>query len=212
MKRLAIPFMFFLLLPVVALAQYNPLSNSADLEMNTEKNIIGYTTEKFKPKKEGVAFILSAVTPTISFVAGQALLKNDVDMLGAVLAVGGIVIGPSSGNMYAENSKAVGKGIVTRLIGGGMLTVGAYMGLLDQLGNEPYGGIKNDLDGFSEVTSAALFFGGAGLLVYSTFYDLFNSMKKVRKYNAENQSVKFTLSPTYFPKEKAPGISVSLSF
>ncbi|MBO6586306.1 MAG: hypothetical protein JJ953_09400 [Gracilimonas sp.] len=212
MKRFTFHFLLIVFIPTVVAAQYNPLATSSPTNTNIDKNFIRFSTEEFKPKKEGVAFLLSAAVPTVSFIAGQALLKNDSNMPGAVLAVGGIIIGPSAGNMYAENPKAVGKGIVTRAISGGMITVGAYMGLLNQLGNEPYGGVRKDLDGFSEITAAALFFGGSALLVYSTFYDLFNSMANVRKYNEEKQPVEFTFAPTYFPKEKAPGISVSLSF
>ncbi|MGN8224389.1 hypothetical protein [Gracilimonas sp. BCB1] len=209
MIRFTIHFLLIIFIPTLVVAQYNPLTTSPPTNTHIDENFIHFSTEEFKPKKEGVAFLLSAAVPTMSFIAGQALLKNDVNMPGAVLATGGIIIGPSAGNMYAENSKAVGKGIVTRAIAGGMITVGGYMGILNQLS---HGGVRKDPDGFNEITAMALFFGGAGLLVYSTFYDLFNSMKNVRKYNTEKQSAKFTFSPTYFPKEKAPGISVSLSF
>ena len=212
MKKFTFHILLIAFIPTVVAAQYNPLAPSSPTNTHIDENFIHFSTEEFKPKKEGVAFLLSAAVPTMSFIAGQALLKNDVNKPGAVLAIGGIIIGPSAGNMYAENGKAVGKGIVTRLIGGGMITVGGYMGFLHQFGSEPYGGVRNDLEGFYEITATTLFIGGAGLLVYSTFYDLFNSMKNVRKYNAENRSAKFTLTPTYFPKEKAPGISLSLSF
>lgn len=212
MKRFTIYFLLIIFIPAVVVAQYNPLTTSSPANTNIDKNFIRFSTKEFKPKKEGVAFLLSAAVPAVSFFTGKALINNDANLPGAVLVAGGIIIGPSAGNMYAENPTAVGKGIVTRAIAGGMITVGAYMVILNQLGNHTHGGVRKDPDGFNEITAMVLFFGGAGLLVYSTFYDLFNSMKNVRKYNAENRSAKFTLSPTYFPKEKAPGISLSLSF
>ena len=213
-KNIFLPAVFILLSSSFVFGQYNPLKMTDDSEFRFSQKVFpsAEIENDFHPKKVEVAFILSTSVPLVSFFTGKSLLQNDIDIPGAILVVGGIIIGPSAGNMYAKNHKAVGKGIGMRLLGGGMLTVGTYMGLLEHLERQPQGGVRNDMDELSEITAAVLFLSGAALILYSTIQDLFNSMENVRKYNQRNESQKFTLTPTYFPKEKAPGISVSLSF
>ncbi len=200
MYRLTSVFLFLLLAPVGALAQYNPLTedNPSVSQIPTPPSEKGIS---FEPKSKKTAKMLTVAVPAGAIALGSLLLSNEINTTGVILIAGGIIVAPSAGNFYAQNPESVVKGIGTRLLGGGLAAVGGYLSLVEALGRA-FGG-----PGHSGVqfTGAILFLGGSGLIVYSFFYDLFNSPKNVEKYNNANQDKSFAISPTYFPKEKAPG-------
>lgn len=184
--------------------QYNPLANqqTSDFDFYTETDL--NISESFQPKSERKAMLLTATVPAATILTGL-FLENETT-LGSLLIVGGIIIGPAAGNMYAEHTKTVLKGIGARITGGGMLVIGSYFTIFDEF-TKPKG--ENGSDGLA-VAGAVLFFSGTGIIIYSFVHDLFKSAENVRKFNQKNKSIDFAVSPTFFPKEKSAGIQLSV--
>jgi hypothetical protein len=194
MKRVTSLLLWVIILPSLALAQYNPLTKPQQID--------------FKPKSEKTAKMLTLAVPLASILTGSLLLKAEADDLGFPLIIGGILIGPSAGNMYAENQESVIKGISTRAGGLGLMAVGTYLGVFTSIFEPHSSNGRHNIDFWPK----ALMISGAGLIIYSWGYDFYKSAENVREYNGENERPSFTIAPTYFPKEKAPGVSISLSF
>jgi hypothetical protein len=135
--------------------------------------------EEFQPKDEETAVLLSILTPAVSIGLGSLLIRNNKNFFGGMLIAGGIILAPSAGNFYAQNVESVMKGIETRFSGSLITLGGTYLLVADGL-NRSFGGDGNDTiagGGF------LLFLSGTGLIIYSTFYDIFNSKRCVRTYN-----------------------------
>lgn len=204
MKRFTIPFLFLIMLPVVSVAQYNPLTEenpSVSQIPGPPPNDVIY----FEPKSEKTAKMLTVAVPSAAILIGSVFRKSD---FGFTMIATGVVFGPSVGNLYAENFESVVKGISLRAGGIGLMAVGVYLGLFEFMFAAHVVNGERGM-GFWPKT---LIYGGAGVVIYSWIYDYFKSAENVRKYNGEYKKPFLTLSPTYFPKEKAAGISVSLSF
>ncbi|MBO6586304.1 MAG: hypothetical protein JJ953_09390 [Gracilimonas sp.] len=204
MERLIIPLLVAILLPVLATAQYNPL---VDEKPSVNQIPPPHPDEliSFKPKSEKTAKMLTVAVPSTAILIGSVFRKSD---FGFIMITTGIVFGPSAGNVYAENFESVVKGISLRSGGFGLMVVGTYLGLFEYI----FSPHSDDGDRSIGFFPKSLIIGGAGIILYSWVYDYFKSAENVREYNGEYEKPFFTFAPTYFPKQKAPGISVSLSF
>lgn len=204
MKRFTIPFLFLVIFPTAAVAQYNPLTEEnpsvSQIPTPPSEDII-----YFRPKSEKTAKMLTVAVPSAAILIGSVFRKSD---FGFTMIATGVLFGPSAGNVYAENFESVAKGISLRAGGVGLMAVGVYVGLLEFMFAAHFKDGERSM-GFWPKT---LIIGGAGLIIYSWVFDYFKSAKNVREYNSGYEKPAFALSPVYFPKEKAPGISVSLSF
>ena len=162
--------------------------------------------EEFKFKNPTVAFLLSSGVTMGSVLTGSYMLEHGNSTHGAWILGLGIIIGPSAGNMYAQNNTSVANGISTRLLGGLTIAGGAYLGIASAL-SSAFGG-----ESYPLVNAAAytLLIGGAGIVLYSTMFDFINAPKNVEKYNA--QESKFRLGPTYDPVHNSVGLSMNISF
>ncbi|MAL16515.1 MAG: hypothetical protein CL670_09930 [Balneola sp.] len=194
MKRVTTLFFLVIMLPCLAIAQYNPLTKPEQID--------------FKPKSEKTAKALTLAVPAAGILTGSLLMKAEAYDVGFLLISGGILIGPSAGNMYAENTESVIKGISTRAGGLGLIALGTYLEFFNSI-FEPHSSRDSHNISF---WPKALMISGAGLVIYSWGHDFYKSVENVREYNGENDRPSFTIAPTYFPKEKAPGVSISLSF
>lgn len=206
-KNVLLSIVIILFTSPFVFGQYNPLLSQHTSPFNLYTETDFCVSESFQPKSERKAMLLTATVPAATILIGSLLLGNETT-LGGFLIVEGIIIGPSAGNMYAEHTKTVLKGIGARIAGGGMLVIGSYFTILDEFA-KPAG--ENGSDGLA-VAGAVLFFSGTGVIIYSFVHDLFKSAENVRKYNQKNQGKDFAISPVYFPKEKAAGISLSVRF
>lgn len=206
-KNFLFSIIIFLISSPFVSGQYNPLTNHQNSNLAFSSETKFTYSDRFQPKSEQKAMLLTAAVPATTILTGLLLLRNDVP-LGGWLVVGGFVVGPSAGNIYAENTGAVLKAIGTRLIGGGMQVIGSYYMTGELFAISP---IENGSDGLS-VAGAIIFLSGTGLVIYSFINDLFQSAENVRKYNQKYQTKGLAVSPTYFLNEKSPGISFSLSF
>lgn len=204
MKNLTITLLLVLLLPVLAIAQYNPLVDDK-LSLNNTSSPSLDETVSLEPKSEKTAQMLTIAVPSAAILIGSVFRKST---FGFTMITTGIIFGPSAGNIYAENKESVIKGISSRAAGLGFMAAGAYLGFFESIFEPHFKNGEHSL-GFWPKT---LIIGGAGLIIYSWVFDYFKSAKNVREYNRGYEKPVFAFSPVYFPKEKALGISVSLSF
>lgn len=168
-----------------------------------------YSTQEFESKQPAVAFFLSTGVTFSSVYFGRTLLENRSskdNTIGTLLIAGGLLFGPSVGNMYAENSISTYRGIGTRLSGTGLMVVG-LLGLVQT--TDCFVGDCGPPNA-GQIISTSMIYGGIGLFIYSSVYDFFNSAMNVVKLNRRKESISF--SPTYFPDQDRLGASVKFSF
>ncbi len=201
-------FSFLIMLSLIEVfGQHNPLLNGPESYLSIY-DMNDFEQEEFQPKSENTAALLSLAVPLATIGTGALLVKNDQNFLGGLLLGGGIVIAPSAGNMYAKNMESVVLGVQTRLVGAGMIAVGTYWAFTNAMG----AALGGNEDKSMEIGGELLAIGGAGLIVYSTVYDIFNSRRNVQSYNKNKGDVYFSVSPIYYPKFKSVGIGISASY
>lgn len=132
-------------------------------------------------KSEGEALRL-AVTNTLMPIAvgiGAAhLFDGGVLEKSGVLAIYGIVVGPSTGNFYASDYARGGIGMLARL-GGAYLMKDAAREVLGDEVIDPLGFDEEE----AELGDAKVLIG-SGLILVSTVYNIITAPKSVREYNA----------------------------
>ena len=162
--------------------------------------------KNYEYKNPTKAFLLSMGVTVGSVLAGQQLVKNNQSTVGGVFIVSGLLIGPSSGNIYVGNTTGISKGLVTRLLAGGAAVAGVYLLLLDGLG-DAFGGSPNT---GLEFIGNTLFYGGVGLLIYSTLYDWISSAEYAKKLNKKRSALQIT--PGFDTRTNTPTLGFKLRF
>lgn len=209
LKHIFLCAVFMLMFKPDAFSQFintNPLAAQSDPSIYYDYNYSDSKTE-FQPKNPRTAFLLSyGITLGAGFTGYYQMKKGNTEGGAWILGLG-LLLGPSTGNIYAHNSLSVIKGISTRFWGGIVGAGGAYLGVMTALIS--YGGGPR----IQIVESSAyfLFFGGAAMIVYSTIYDFINAPGNVKKYN-NAQRKKLSINPVYNPVHNSVGLSMNLRF
>ncbi len=132
----------------------------------------------------------------------RSMLGTFVPLPTLVLAVPGIIVGPSLGYFHAgmPNRAMIGVGI--RIIGvGGMLSSFAICGWDCGPGDDNY-----DI-------AWAVFIGSGGIVVGSAAYDLLTIKRQVRNHDAKLLDQKsLAFRPVYYPNMRALGAGLTLRF
>lgn len=167
---------------------------------------IGLQDHKFHYKSPQKAFLLSLCNTAIPIAVGITILDqttiNDSKTLrrsaGAMIIYGAIA-GPSIGTFYAGN---FGRGFGGILLRGGSAVLG-FGGLFIAYA-QSWGG--NDQ---GSIAPAFMFFSGAVLLAGSAVVQIAKASEVARKHN---KSIHLAFSPTWYPKEKTPGLAINIRF
>jgi hypothetical protein len=118
-----------------------------------------------------------------------------------VLAVPGIIVGPSTGYFFAGMPGRAWTGIGIRIAAiGGMISSFAICGWDCGPGDEAYN------------IAWAAFLTGAAITVGSAIYDIGTVKKAVRRKNAERMTARGRLVPAYFADSKAFGLKMRFAF
>lgn len=206
-KQLLINLLLILFCSADIYAQYNPLVASRENPLSDFPEV--YNSDQiFQPKNENTASLLSILIPAATITTGVIISKNDYTTdIGVILTSLGIIIGPSAGNMYAQNPESVMKGIGTRLLGSGMALLGGYFIIANAISSALGGSNYNTIS----AGGTLMFVGGTALILYSTIYDIFNAPLNVKKYN-KNKGPNYVLSPVYYTEYQVLGAAISIRF
>jgi hypothetical protein len=155
-------------------------------------------------KSESKAFHLSLWSTAVPVISsGMWFLLSDNlgnfnEVIGPVsLGIGGILIGPSIGYFYSNKAGRGLSGI------GNRTGLGASTALLSIL----IGTCSLD----SVEPNAVLIACGGGIFLYSAVADIIKVKKAAREYNQTiNQRNSLTITPEYFPKYSAVGLSIRI--
>ncbi len=189
-----------------AKAQLLPTVNHDSVRAHTPQTV-------FKYKDPQEAFLLSFGNTVIPVLTGTMILSrstiNDSKTLrigAGVMIAYGMIIGPSTGLYYAGSDRKASGGILGRLGATALGVAGAYWGLVVGLGNAfDYSGEHQQ----SEAIPTAVFYSGAILLTGSAVLQIIKAPAEARKHN---KSIHLGFSPTWYPKEKTPGLAINIRF
>ncbi|HKI47065.1 MAG TPA: hypothetical protein VKA08_17175 [Balneolales bacterium] len=170
-------------------------------------------SREFHYKNSQKAFWLSFGHTVIPVLTGTIILEqtsiNDSKLLrisGGALIVYGMIVGPSIGLFYAGSDEKASGGILGRIAATALVTVGAYWDLYVGLGNAfDYSGS----DQTSETIPLAVFYSGVILLTGSAALQIIKAPAEARKHN---RMAHLSIAPTWYPREKAPGLAINIHF
>ena len=143
-------------------------------------------------KSPGRAFLYSFLGTAIPVgVGGGAALGNNELSAGALVAIGGAIVGPSLGHFYAQrHGRAIG-GIVARGVAAGMITGAVYSSNLS--------------------VASALFYGGSALGIVFFVTDIAGAPHSAHVHNETVAGrVRIGVASMVSPITGAPGVGVRL--
>jgi hypothetical protein len=150
-----------------------------------------------KAKSPGTATALSLFgTMTPLFVSKALSDSGDPNTATSLLVLGGLLMGPGIGHMYAGNEKRFWGGFGLRLAGLAGMTLSFAASW-----NNP------DSDG-----AAVGFLAGSVVYLGSTIHDIATADNSVRDYNKKYGLTGVSIAPTYFASQNAPGLQLAISF
>jgi hypothetical protein len=147
----------------------------------------------------GTAVPVALGTGAILISAGDGLV------IGGIIVGGlGLIYGPSSGHAYAGNTWRFFSGSSLRILSVGVGLGGLYIAAAGALAE--YGEEDVVLPGL--ILAAA----STGFLVFTIIKDFNDLDNSVNRYNQKHGLAFVNLKPTYFPRQKAAGLMVSVQF
>lgn len=143
--------------------------------------------------------LMGTLAPTVVGIGVSAATGGEAGDVGVSLSLGGLVIGPGLGHLYAGNPGrfALGMGIrAVALVGGGLM---ASQSSENKEWDESLGQV-------------VLWIGlGATVALGSAIYDIRSTDTSVDRYNNAHRPLpRLTVSPTWFAGQHAAGLSLAL--
>lgn len=194
---------------IIASSQY---TNAQLLPPVNHDSVRAYTPNKaYKYKDPQKAFLLSLGNTVVPVLTGTMILSrttnNDSKLLrigAGALIVYGMIIGPSTGLYYAGSNEKASGGILGRLGATALGIAGTFWGITIGIGN------AYDADNpKSQAIPSVMIYSGAILLTGSAVLQIIKAPAEARKHN---RSVHLAFSPTYYPREKTPGLAINIRF
>lgn len=140
-----------------------------------------FKTQHLKNVDDARSKAISGTLLPIAMGIGSAILieNKTVETTGSLLAVYGLMMGPSGGNFYAEDYLRGMLGVAARL-GGGYLLLDATRELA---GDDVADALGWDNESVSLTDTKILI--GSGLIVGSAIYNIISAKASVERYNAK---------------------------
>lgn len=151
--------------------------------------------------------LTGTVLPVATGVLATKVFKSEtVQTIGASLAVYGLIMGPSTGNFYAEDYLRGSLGAAVRLGVGYYLLRDATRELMGKQVSESLGWDNKDV----EITDTR-FLIGAGVFLGSMVYNVLSSKASVKEFN-RSKGYALRLSGEEIEGKAIPVITASLNF
>jgi len=171
---------------------------------NTVKVNIGPDGMKSASQARSIA-LTNTVMPIGVGLGSVALFSNDnIQTVGAGLAVYGLIMGPSTGNFYAEDYP---RGVV----GMGVRAIGAYL-MVDAtreiFGNEFADALKIDDQDVSLTDTKILI--GELLVLGSVVYNIWSSSRSVEEYNSSKKPFAINIDAADVQGKVAPMLTAKI--
>ncbi len=150
-------------------------------------------SQEIKQKSKGLA-VVYAFGATAGLIAAPFLLNLD-DPAPALFVISGIIVGPSTGNIYAHNWKGALTGSLIRIGAGALFVTGALMAWENESG------------------LAGLFLVSAIVIMsFSVIYDIFfSSLRSVDEYNQRIlEKTSISVNPWISPGGNGGGLKLQL--
>ena len=149
-------------------------------------------------KSPGRAFLYSffGTAVPVGIGGGTALGKNELSA-GALVAIGGGVVGPSLGHFYAQRYGRAIRGIVVR---GAAAGIAAGVAVSSSSSSEP------------DESGAVLFVGSALLGIVFLVADIAGAPQSARVHNEKVAGARVGVAPFAGPIAGAPGVGLRLAF
>lgn len=166
-----------------------------------------YKSPYIKHKDEALRKSISGTLIPVALGVGAATLieNNTVETTASLLAVYGLIMGPSTGNFYAKDYLRGMLGVAVRL-GGGYLILDATRELA---GDDVADALGWDDKNIS-LTDTSVLVGG-GIILGSTLYNILSSKASVNRFN-EKQGYRVQLMPAVYNGKVLPMISGTIRF
>lgn len=151
----------------------------------------------------GAGYLLMAVGGGLDYG-----FENDIDGLvipGSLLAGYGGLIGPSMGNLYAEDLERGLGGIGARFLGSTLFALGV-VSFTDNLFDDIFYGENNSYSGATVLISM-----GIALYLGSAIYNMATTGRSVREYNARAAGVSFSLAPSVDLRTSMPILAMRIN-
>ena len=143
--------------------------------------------------------LMGTLAPTVVGIGVSAATGGEAGDIGVSLSLGGLVIGPGLGHLYAGNPGrfAIGGGIrAVALVGGGLMAAQS-----------------SENKAWDESLGQVVLWIGLGTIVAvgSAIYDIRTTDASVNRYiRANRPSTRLTVSPTWFADRHAAGVCLAL--
>lgn len=183
--------------------------SSADYYLNSNLYEQVQSYDVFEPRKPAVAFLLSAGSTAGAVFLGYNIINSGNYDTGRWFVIGGLLLGPSIGNIYAKDHKAIRNGVLIRLGGAAISIFGLTMIIDGSFGDNMFD--KTDYDAEKITTGAIVSIGGAVIVAGSALFDIINTGYNVKEYNLKNQS-QLSLTPAYDPVNNSVGFNLNYKF
>ena len=204
--RIILLTLIFFLNPFILCAQSSYSSYSEPLSSG-----LNDYEKTYDLKNYSTALALSLGTTIVSVGSGAALSVNEQLQVPAfILVFGGILVAPSSGNMYAKNQAEVKHGIITRTAGLSLVGIGTWVAFQNSF-NLNLSGYDEDDDNGNPTAGYIIALGGVALYSYGLIRDFFSLRRSVTDFNHRHQT-ELSIIPLYDAANNAPVLSLKLSF
>lgn len=140
---------------------------------------------------------------TVGALALFALLSESASGVGVFIGLGGLVIGPSLGHFYADHQERALTGILVRLMGMTVFTVGAVMSALSAFGNDQT--VRGDV-------FAVVAFAGAGFTLGSAVLDIIRAPASAQRHNERAGLAQVYVAPQVTWAGRGRGLALGVRF
>lgn len=151
--------------------------------------------------------IINTIMPVaIGYATARYVHSNFLRKVGGGLAVYGLIVGPSTGNFYANDGQRGMMGMLTRAAAGYVMK-DATREILSSYIADPLGWDKKEVS----LTSTRNLIAGS-IFVASMVYNVISTRQSVKSYNRSYAGVKLNVQPSYDPLTDTPLLTARITF
>lgn len=163
----------------------------------------------FEERKKSplAAFTISAASTAIPFYIGMNTIYSNNDLLGAGIITAALVVGPSLGYLYSEDSESFRSGMLNRSLAMAPIAYGSFIYFHNERYINKHGEEFYTEEEVNEASIAILI--GAAYLSYNVISDWFGAARSAKSFN---KGFSMKLSPGYHFESGTPTLNMRINF